>query len=123
MGSKKTKIFIKNLELICSIGVHNFEHDKPQRIIVNVEAVLKNNLIPENDRIDETLNYDLIYSGIKKIVKSKHFNLLETLTHSIFDFLLAFKEIKTLKVFVSKPDIYSDCEEVGFSVSKNSNFN
>ena len=117
MKNKQTKIFIKNLELNCSIGVHDFEHDKPQRIIVNVEAVLKNHLIPKNDRIDETLNYDLIYSEIKKIVKSRHFNLIETLTHCIFDFLLDFKEIKRLEVFISKPDIYSDCEEVGFSVS------
>ena len=112
-----TKIFFKNLELICSVGVHDFEHDKPQRIIVNIQANLKSNLIPENDKIDETINYDLLYSGIKKIVKSRHFNLLETLTHSIFEYLSNFEEIKSVKVCVSKPDIYSDCEEVGFEVS------
>lgn len=117
MTKKNTMIYIKNLELICSIGIHDFEHDKPQRIIVNIEANLKNKLMPENDKIDQTLNYDLIYSGVKKIVKSRHFNLLETLTHSIYDYLSDFNEIKNIKVFVSKPDIYSDCEEVGFLVS------
>ena len=72
------KIHINNLEVLCSIGVHENEHIKPQRVIIDVEVNLVFDCFPKNDRIEETLNYDLIYSGIKKIVKSKHFNLLET---------------------------------------------
>ena len=82
------KILIRDLELLCSIGVNEKEHLSPQRIIINIEVNLDIKCFPENDRIEETLNYDLIYSGIKKIVKSKHFNLLETLVGSIDSFLL-----------------------------------
>ena len=72
-------------------------------LLVRVYSDSSGNLLSEN--------------RIKKIVKSKHFNLLETLTHSIFDYLMSFDEIKSVKVCVSKPDIYSECEEVGFEVS------
>ena len=111
------KIHINNLEVLCSIGVHENEHIKPQRVIIDVEVHLVFDCFPKNDRIEETLNYDLIYSGIKKIVKSKHFNLLETLAGSIYNFLSTFKLIDSKCIRVSKPDIYSDCEDVTYEIS------
>ena len=111
------KIHINNLEVLCSIGVHENEHIKPQRVIIDVEVNLVFDCFPKNDRIEETLNYDLIYSGIKKIVKSKHFNLLETLVGSIDSFLSTFQSVDSKSVSISKPDIYSDCKDVTYKIS------
>ena len=111
------KILIRDLELLCSIGVNEKEHLSPQRIIINIEVNLDIKCFPENDRIEETLNYDLIYSGIKKIVKSKHFNLLETLVGSIDSFLSTFQSVDSKSVSISKPDIYSDCKDVTYKIS------
>ena len=111
------KIHINNLEVLCSIGVHENEHIKPQRVIIDVEVNLVFDCFPKNDRIEETLNYDLIYSGIKKIVKSKHFNLLETLAGSLDSFLSTFQSVDSKSVSISKPDIYSDCKDVTYKIS------
>ena len=111
------KILIRDLELLCRIGVNEKEHLSPQRIIINIEVNLDIKCFPENDRIEETLNYDLIYSGIKKIVSSKHFNLLETLAGSIDSFLSTFQSVDSKSVSISKPDIYSDCKDVTYKIS------
>ena len=110
-------IFLHKLEILCSVGVYEHEHINPQRIFVDAEVKLLIDHPPRKDKIEETLNYDLIYSGVKKIVQSRHFNLVETLTHLIFEYLSNLKGVGGVRVSVSKPDIYKDCEEVGYKIS------
>ena len=69
----------------------------------------------------------LIYSAhgvsnkIKEIAKSQHFNLVETLANQIFKYIISFDKITHLSVSISKPDIYGDCEEVGYKISSSEN--
>ena len=111
------KIFFKEINIPCRIGVYEHEQKHPQRIIISIELALSTEVKPINDRIDETLNYDLIYKEIKKISSSQHFNLVETLTYRIFIYLKKLKKVSDLRISVSKPDIYGDCNEVGYEIS------
>ena len=72
---------------------------------------------PTKKEINETLNYNLVYTKIKEIAKSQHFNLVETLANQIFKYIISFDKITHLSVSISKPDIYEDCEEVGYKIS------
>ena len=120
MGKSKKltrKIFFKEINILCRIGVYEHEQKHPQRIIISIELVLSTEVEPINDRIDETLNYDLIYREIKKISSSQHFNLVETLTYRIFIYLKKLKKVSDLRISVSKPDIYENCNEVGYEIS------
>ena len=111
------KIFFKEINIPCRIGVYEHEKKHPQRIIISIELELSSEVEPINDRIDETLNYDLIYREIKKISSSQHFNLVETLTYRIFIYLKKLEKVSKLRINVSKPDIYEDCNKVGYEIS------
>jgi len=111
------KIFFKEINIPCRIGVYEHEKKHPQRIIISIELELSSEVEPINDRIDETLNYDLIYREIKKISSSQHFNLVETLTYRIFIYLKKLEKVSNLRINVSKPDIYDDCNKVGYEIS------
>jgi len=115
--NKNQLIFFNNIELLCKIGVYEHERKNPQRVIVNLKLILSNEVSPKNDKIDETLNYDIIYKKIKDISSSQHFNLVETLANQIFKYLQSLNKISDLTVSVSKPDIYKDCKEVGYEIS------
>tara|TARA_B100000902_G_scaffold329809_1_gene326477 strand:- start:243 stop:521 length:279 start_codon:yes stop_codon:yes gene_type:complete len=80
-------IFFRDIELLCKIGVYEHERRNPQRVIINLKLILSNELSPKNDKIDETLNYDIVYRKIKDITSSQHFNLVETLANQIFKIL------------------------------------
>ena len=67
------------------------------------------------------MNYNLVYIKIKEIAKSQHFNLVETLANQIFNYVITFDKITHLSVSISKPDIYGDCEEVGYKISSSEN--
>ena len=111
------KIFFKEINIPCRIGVYEHEKKHSQRIIISIELELSSEVEPINDRIDETLNYDLIYREIKKISSSQHFNLVETLTYRIFIYLNKLEKVSNLRINVSKPDIYDDCNKVGYEIS------
>jgi len=111
------KIFFKEIDIPCRIGVYEHEKKHPQRIVISIELELSTEVEPINDRIDETLNYDLIYREIKKISSSQHFNLVETLTYRIFIYLKKLEKVSNLRINVSKPDIYEDCNKVGYEIS------
>lgn len=105
----KRRIFIRDLRLPVSIGIHDFERKGPQTVIVNVELTLAPSRAAHADRIANVLNYDVVHDGIVGLTKGRHFNLQETLVDSILDLCLAQPEVIEARVSTEKPDVYPDC--------------
>lgn len=107
------RIFIRDFRLQVSIGIHDFEKDGPQTVVVNVDLLLGAADNAHNDRIGNVLNYDLVHDGITTLAKSRHFNLQETLVEAILDLCLAQPGVIEARVSTEKPDVYKDCR-VGY---------
>lgn len=110
MKARKRKIFINNLILIASIGVYEKEKKNKQKIIVNLEILLTNNTEPLNDNLEETQDYSQFRKCVTDIVQSEHFDLLEILTKKIYASISKNKFVVGVKVNISKPDIFDNCE-------------
>ena len=55
---------------------------------------------------------------IKKLVKNKHYNFLETLAEDVFDVLFKDKRIDKISLQIEKLEIMKDCSSVGIQISK-----
>ena len=110
MKVRKRKIFINNLMLLASIGVYEKEKKNKQKIIVNLEILLLNNTEPQNDNLQETQDYSQFRKCVMDIVQSKHFDLLEILTKKIYTAISKNSFVLGVKVNISKPDIFENCE-------------
>ena len=110
MKARKRKIFINNLILIASIGVYEKEKKNKQKIIVNLEILLTNNTEPQNDNLQETQDYSQFRKCVTDIVQSEHFDLLEILTKKIYAAISKNEFVLGVKVNISKPDIFDNCE-------------
>ena len=110
MKARKRKIFINNLILIASIGVYEKEKKNKQKIIVNLEILLTNNTEPLSDNLKETQDYSQFRKCVTDIVQSKHFDLLEILTKKIYAAISKNEFVLGVKVNISKPDIFDNCE-------------
>ena len=110
MKAKKRKIFINNLILIASIGVYEKEKKNKQKIIINLEILLTNNTEPLSDNLEETQDYSQFRKCVTDIVQSEHFDLLEILTKKIYVSISKNKFVIGVKVNISKPDIFDNCE-------------
>ena len=112
------KILIKDLTLDLKLGYYDFEKDKPQKVKFTLEVDYRDKK-PTNDKdLKSIVNYDKIVKLIKKLVKNKHYNFLETLAEDVFDELFKDKRIDKITLQIEKLEIMKDCSSVGIQVSK-----
>ncbi len=110
------RIFLRNFNVFISMGVHDFEKQARQRVIVNVDLYIDPDGRIEHDTIRETVDYDFVRNVILQIADSGHFHLQETFCERILDACLEKSGVLAARVSSEKPDIYPDCESVGFEI-------
>jgi len=112
------KILIKDLILGLKLGYYDFEKEKPQKVKFNLEVNYEDKK-PSNDKdLNSIVNYDKIVKLIKKLVKNKHYNFLETLAEDVFDELFKDRRIDKISLQIEKLEIMKDCSSVGIQISK-----
>ena len=112
------KILIKELILDLKLGYYEFEKEKAQKVKFNLEIDYKDKK-PTNDRdLKSIVNYGKIVKLVKKLVKNKHYNFLETLAEDVFDELFKDKRIDKITLKIEKLEILKDCSSVGIQISK-----
>jgi len=109
------KIIVKDLILLLSVGIHQFERLKRQKVKFNIEITTDPNLKPD---IKTIVNYESIINDIKRLTKKTHFELLESLSEVIFDEIFKNKKIKKIKLKIEKLDIIKETTSVGIEVEK-----
>ena len=70
------------------------------------------------DAKDKMYDKNCIVKLIKKLVKNKHYNFLETLAEDVFDELFKDKRIDKITLQIEKLEIMKDCSSVGIQISK-----
>tara|TARA_B100001121_G_scaffold112919_1_gene99491 strand:+ start:263 stop:688 length:426 start_codon:yes stop_codon:yes gene_type:complete len=112
------KIIINELILDLKLGYYDFEKEKSQKIKFSLEIDYQDKK-PSNDKdLKSIVNYGTIVKLIKKLVKKKHYNFLETLAEAIFDELFKDKRIGKIMLKIEKLEILKDCSSVGIQISK-----
>ena len=109
------KVIIKDLILLLSVGIHKFEKLKKQNVKFNIEITTDPNLKPD---VKTVVNYESIINDIKRLTEKKHFELLESLSESIFDEIFKNKKIRKVKLKIEKLDIIKETKSVGIEVVK-----
>tara|TARA_Y100000591_G_scaffold320757_1_gene334654 strand:- start:44 stop:430 length:387 start_codon:yes stop_codon:yes gene_type:complete len=111
----KKKILIKDLILNLSVGLHDFEKLKRQRVKFNIEITTDPDLKTD---VKSIVNYESIINILKDITGKKHYELLEALSEIIFDRIFQNEKIKKIKLKIEKLDIVKEAKSVGIEVIK-----
>ena len=117
----KRKVSIKNLILEISIGLHDFEKKKKQRVRFNIDILTDSNIKPNNNNLASIVNYEDTINKVTYITEKKHHELLEDLAENIFDIIFENKIVKKVTLKLEKLDIIKNTESVGIEVSKSRN--
>ena len=112
------KVLIRELILDLKLGYFDFEKEKPQKVKFSLEIDYEDKK-PSNDKdLKSIVNYAKIVKLIKKLVKHKHYNFLETLAEDVFDELFKDRRIDKISLRIEKLEIMKDCSSVGIQISK-----
>ena len=112
----KETIIIENLEIKASVGVYEKEKKTKQKIIINCEILLKGHKLPYLDELREVTDYGQFRRIVLDTVEKRHYNLIEYLADVIFQEFLKIETVDKIKILISKPDAFQDCE-VSFELS------
>ena len=112
------KVLIKELLLDLKIGYFDFEKEKKQKVKFSLEIDYVDKKPSSDQDIKSIVNYAKVVKLIKKLVKKKHYNFLETLAEDVFDELFKDKRIDKISLQIEKLEIMRDCSSVGIQISK-----
>lgn len=112
------RMFMRDLELIASVGVHAHEKIKPQRIRVSIELWVAPRSADARDTLDSVLSYEEVADAIRAIIAEGHVHLIETLAERVAQACLARNAVNWVKVKIEKPDIFPDAATVGIEIER-----
>ena len=112
------KVLVKELLLDLKIGYFDFEKEKKQKVKFSLEIDYVDKKPSSDKDIRSIVNYAKVVRLIKKLVKKKHYNFLETLAEDVFDELFKDKRIDKISLQIEKLEIMRDCSSVGIQISK-----
>jgi len=115
-GGSTYRVRVRNLLVPCSIGIHDHERRRTQRVRINVELDVADPGPFASEEFGQVLNYETIVSGVRAIADAGHIELVETLAERIAVMCLADPRSVSVTVGVEKLDAYSEAESVGVSI-------
>ncbi len=109
-------IHIKNLMLKTKFGFYPKEKKISQRLIFNLKVYTIQNIYRDG-RLEEVVDYDQIVKIIKNIL-IENINFLETLAEKIINKIFEDRRIIKINIKIEKPDAVSECDSVGYEITK-----
>jgi dihydroneopterin aldolase len=116
--ARKRLVFVRDLEIVASVGLLEHEKRYEQRIIVSVELAVRDDYDGRSDRLADVVDYSRVVDGIVRLVQSEHVNLIETLAERIAVQCLADSRVEGVRVRIEKPDILPSCRSVGIEIER-----
>ncbi len=112
------RVFLRDLILTCSIGVHAHEHEAPQRVKIDLSMWVRQNPAAIDDDIANVVSYEDVVSGIERLLGDGHIELVETAAERIADLCLEDRRCAKVRVKVEKLDVYTHAAGVGVEIER-----
>ncbi|MDR3520512.1 MAG: dihydroneopterin aldolase [Acidocella sp.] len=118
-------MFIRDLVLNASIGVHKHEHDVSQRIRINLDLAILDDSGAKlsrpavgHDDLARVVDYEAIVNRTRAIVAAGHVQLVETLAERLAASCLTDPRVVLVRVRVEKLDVFADAASAGVEIER-----
>ncbi len=112
------RILIRDLHLRGIIGIHDWEREKRQDILINVEMVADCLPAGLSDDFRDAIDYRGVSKRIIALVEGSAFYLVEKLAHEIAGICLEDPRVALARVTVEKPGAVRFSRSVGVQVER-----
>ena len=110
-------IRIRDLSVLCHIGVPDDERAKPQRLLITVEMNGDFSKACLSDDIVATINYYEVSKRVTELCSSRPFKLIENLAHEISSMVLNQFSPESVSIEVKK-FILPNARHVSFAMTR-----
>ena len=111
-------IFIKQLEVISSIGVYDWEKSVQQKLYFDLEMAFDNKPAASSDDIKLALNYFSVSEAVNNFAQTHQFELIETMAESVATLIMAQFAVPWVKVTLHKPGALPKAQSLGVQIER-----
>jgi len=111
-------VFVRDLVVDASIGIHHHEKQGPQRIRINLDISVIDDYRRDVDNIDQVVCYEQVVVETKAIIAAGHIYLVESLAEKIAERILIMPKTLSVRVRVEKLDVLPDVGSVGIEIER-----
>ncbi len=111
-------VFVRDLELACSIGVHGHELGTTQRVRINLDLAVREGEGARDDNLANVVCYEAIVAGARRIAGRGHVKLVETLADKLAAMCLEDQRVHSARVRIEKLDAFEDVKSVGVEIER-----
>ena len=112
------KVFIKNILARGIIGIHEWEREKPQDILINIELLTKPRSPDTPDEISECVDYSKLTKKVLKHAENAKRFTIEALAEDIALICLEDERVLKTTVRVEKPGAVRFSQSVGVEIDR-----
>jgi 7,8-dihydroneopterin aldolase/epimerase/oxygenase len=113
-----TTLFLEDIVRSVDIGVHDYEIGNPQRVRFDIYVLISGVEDPENDIIEDVLNYEYLLNSLEKVLLEDRFSLLESLANNLLDSILQPESVESATVVITKVDVLEGDGRLGCSMTR-----
>ncbi|AKC32546.1 dihydroneopterin aldolase [Candidatus Pantoea carbekii] len=111
-------VYIEQLTVFTTIGVHAWEQNITQKLLIDIQMTWDNHLAAVSDNVNHCLNYNDVKEAILIHVQNKRFNLIERVAEEIANLLIKRFKSPIVRVRVAKPGAIAQAENVGVCITR-----
>ena len=115
---QKYNVIIKNLIIDASIGIHEHEKVKKQRVSISLSIEVVDNISLVDQKIENFLSYENVINNIKLIINKGHIDLVETLSYEILSNIFSDSRASKVWLKIEKLDVFAEAQSVGLEIIK-----
>lgn len=112
-------IVIKGLEIKTSVGIHDWEYQIHQLLLLDIELRLDLRQAGGSDVLNDTVDYQIITALATEVAEEKHHALIEHYSERLARRILRFlPAVKQLSLAVSKPGAIAGARTVSVHIHR-----
>ena len=111
-------VFIKQLEVISTIGVYEWEKSLQQKLYFDLEMAFDNKPAAKTDDIELALNYFSVSEKVSQFAQNNQFELIETMAESVAALIMEEFSVPWIKLTLHKPGALPKAQSLGVQIER-----
>lgn len=111
-------MFIRDLVLPASIGVHAHERAAKQRVRINLDLAIDDAGGDGRDDFAHVVDYETLIRDVRAEIAARHVRLVETMAERLAAICLTDSRVVLARVRVEKLDIFPDACSAGVEIER-----
>lgn len=111
-------VFIKQLQVTCTIGVYDWEKQVQQKLYFDLEMAFDNKPAANSDDIKLALNYFDVSERVNQFAQQHQFELLETLAERVASLIMDEFSVPWIRLTLHKPGALAKAQSLGVQIER-----